>query len=102
MRVPRLTFFRPTTSIQSQESKRNDVLRILDSTRFSLGVDTIDTFLNDPPPVLLKDLAVLPGNRFEALAGDRRGQYSIRVNDQWRICFEWPQGAPGPFERGNR
>jgi proteic killer suppression protein len=44
----------------------------------------------------LKDLAVLPGNRFEALAGDRTGQYSIRVNDRWRICFEWPDGAPGP------
>jgi proteic killer suppression protein len=44
----------------------------------------------------LKDLAVLPGNRFEALAADRKGQYSIRVNDQWRICFEWPDGAPGP------
>ncbi|HXN49985.1 MAG TPA: type II toxin-antitoxin system RelE/ParE family toxin [Bryobacteraceae bacterium] len=44
----------------------------------------------------LKDLAVLPGNRFEALAGDRRGQYSIRVNDRWRICFEWPDGASGP------
>ena len=43
----------------------------------------------------LKDLAVLPGNRFEALAGDRKGQYSIRINDQWRICFEWPDGAPG-------
>ncbi len=44
----------------------------------------------------LKDLAVLPGNRFEALSGDRKGQYSIRVNDQWRICFEWPEGAAGP------
>jgi addiction module HigA family antidote len=42
------------------------------------------------------DLAALPGNRFEALAGDRKGQYSIRVNDQWRICFEWPVGALGP------
>ena len=45
---------------------------------------------------LLRDLAVLPGNRFEALGGDRRGQYSIRINDQWRICFEWPQRTPGP------
>jgi toxin HigB-1 len=45
---------------------------------------------------VLQDLAVLPGNRFEALAGNRKGQYSIRVNDQWRICFEWPEGAPGP------
>ena len=44
----------------------------------------------------LRDLAVLPGNRFEALAGDRKGQYSIRINDQWRICFEWPERAPGP------
>jgi len=39
----------------------------------------------------------LPGNRFEALSGDRKGQYSIRINDQWRICFEWPHGAPGPL-----
>jgi proteic killer suppression protein len=37
----------------------------------------------------LADLRVIPGNRFEALAGDRSGQYSIRVNDQWRICFRW-------------
>jgi len=46
--------------------------------------------------VTLKDLAMLPGNRLEALKGDRKGQYSIRVNDQWRICFEWAEGAPGP------
>ncbi len=45
---------------------------------------------------ILQDLAALPGNRFEALKGDRKGQYSIRVNDQWRICFEWPDRAPGP------
>jgi len=44
----------------------------------------------------LRDLAALPGNRFEALSGDRRGQFSIRINDQWRICFEWPNRAPGP------
>jgi len=44
----------------------------------------------------LKDLAGLPGNRFEALSGDRKGQYSIRINDQWRICFEWPEGSAGP------
>jgi proteic killer suppression protein len=43
-----------------------------------------------------KDLAALRGNRLEALAGGRRGQYSIRINDQWRICFEWPRGSPGP------
>lgn len=44
----------------------------------------------------LKDLAHLPGNRFEALKGDRKGLYSIRINDQWRICFEWPDRSPGP------
>jgi len=44
----------------------------------------------------LKDLAALPGNRFEALIGDRKGQYSIRINDQWRVCFEWPDRSPGP------
>ena len=44
----------------------------------------------------VNDLAALPGNRFEALKGDRKGQYSIRINDQWRICFEWPAGAKGP------
>ena len=44
----------------------------------------------------LKDLAALPGNRFEALKGERKGQYSIRINDQWRICFEWPEKSPGP------
>jgi proteic killer suppression protein len=43
-----------------------------------------------------KDLAALPGNRLEALKGDRKGQHSIRINDQWRICFEWPGGSPGP------
>jgi toxin HigB-1 len=39
------------------------------------------------------DLRVPPGNRLEALHGDRRGQYSIRINEQWRICFEWREGA---------
>lgn len=46
--------------------------------------------------VTLSDLAALPGNRLEALRGDRKGQWSIRINDQWRICFEWPDGGPGP------
>jgi proteic killer suppression protein len=44
----------------------------------------------------LRDLSALPGNRFEALKGDRQGQYSIRINDQWRICFEWDAGSLGP------
>jgi len=39
--------------------------------------------------VNVADLSVPPGNRLESLAGDREGQYSIRVNDQWRLCFPW-------------
>jgi proteic killer suppression protein len=41
----------------------------------------------------LSDLRVPPGNRLEVLRGDRRGQYSIRINQQWRICFRWDEGA---------
>ena len=40
----------------------------------------------------LEDLRVPAGNRLEALAGDRKGQYSIRINDQWRVCFVWKDG----------
>ena len=44
----------------------------------------------------LGDLAALNSNRLEALKGNLRGQYSIRINAQWRICFKWPKGEPGP------
>ena len=44
----------------------------------------------------LGDLAALNSNRLEALKGNRKGQHSIRINDQWRVCFEWPKNAPGP------
>jgi len=40
---------------------------------------------------VLQDLRVPPGNRLERLSGDREGQHSIRINDQWRICFVWRQ-----------
>ncbi len=53
-------------------------LRILDAAR-SLG-----------------DLAALNSNRLETLKGNRKGQYSIRINDQWRICFKWPKDEHGP------
>jgi proteic killer suppression protein len=43
------------------------------------------------------DLMLLPSNRFEALGGDRDGQFSIRINRQWRICFEWSEGHDRPF-----
>jgi proteic killer suppression protein len=42
----------------------------------------------------LNDLRVPPGNRLEALRADRSGQHSIRINDQWRICFVWTAGGP--------
>lgn len=74
--------------------------------RFALG-EFIKTFsgfeaqavkrlaiLNAAPS--LETLRALPSNRLEALRGGRSGQYSIRVNDQWRICFEWPDGQAGP------
>jgi len=41
---------------------------------------------------VLQDLRIPPSNRLEKLSGDRKGQYSIRINDQWRICFEWRRG----------
>ena len=41
----------------------------------------------------LDDLRAPPGNRLEALQGDRRGQHSVRVNDRWRICFVWRDGS---------
>ena len=43
--------------------------------------------------VVLEDLRVPPGNRLEALRGDLKGQFSIRINDQWRICFVWKDGG---------
>ena len=41
---------------------------------------------------VIDDLRIPPGNRLEKLSGDRKGQYSIRVNNQWRICFQWQSG----------
>ncbi len=40
----------------------------------------------------LDDLRAIPGNRLEKLRGDRKGQYSVRINDQWRVCFRWDAG----------
>lgn len=46
----------------------------------------------------LDDLRVPPGNRLEALKGDRKGQMSIRINDQWRVCFRWTEAGPADVE----
>ena len=48
--------------------------------------------------VRLVDLAGVPGNRLEALRGDRKGQYSIRIHRQWRICFRWEEDGPYDVE----
>jgi toxin HigB-1 len=58
--------------------------------KLSMKLDQLDA------SVSLGDLS-LPGNHLEVLKGDRKGQYSIRVNDQWRICFEWPKSSEGPI-----
>ena len=47
---------------------------------------------------VLGDLKVPPGNRLEALLGDRKGQHSIRINDQWRVCFKWTNTGPADVE----
>ena len=46
----------------------------------------------------LNDLRIPPGNQLEALKGDRKGQHSIRINKQWRICFRWPKEASAPSD----
>jgi proteic killer suppression protein len=46
----------------------------------------------------LEDMAAVPGNRLEALGGNRKGRHSIRINDQWRLCFIWREGAAESVE----
>lgn len=48
--------------------------------------------------VTLRDVGNFPGHRLEKLKGDRAGQWSVRINNQWRICFRWDEGAAGPGE----
>jgi proteic killer suppression protein len=63
------------------------------SITFSVAVDRFTIYVS-------YNLAALPGNRLEALKGDHAGQFLIRINDQWRICFRWPEGSPGPIDVG--
>jgi len=71
--------------------------------------ESVATFQNIKPAALrkldmldaatrLSDLRSPPGNRLEALRGDRQGQHSIRINDQWRICFVWREGGAEQVE----
>ncbi len=61
------------------------------ANKASMKLDQLEAALS------IQDLTALPGNRLEALKGDRKGQYSIRINDQWRVCFEWPRDSKGPI-----
>ena len=79
-------------SFQSKETAR--IFARLRSTRLPQDIQQVSyrklRMLNNA--VTLDDLRVPPANRLEKLSGDRAGQYSIRINDQWRICFEWIDG----------
>lgn len=76
------------------------------TARFARGerVKTFEPFRRKAEMVLdrlevaacLADVANFPGHRLEKLKGDRKGQWSVRINDQWRICFAWAEGASGP------
>jgi proteic killer suppression protein len=82
-------------SFRSKESAR--IFERLRSTGLPQDIQQVSyrklRMLNNA--VTLDDLRVPPANRLEKLSGDRAGQYSIRINDQWRICFEWiGDGSP--------
>ena len=86
------------------KSFRNEVARAAWARRFVKGVphDVLRIghrkLLQLQNARSLQDLRAPPGNRLEALAGDRRGQHSIRINEQWRICFVWQNGEAWEVE----
>jgi proteic killer suppression protein len=74
-----------------------DTARVFDrrgSTRFSADISraALKKLLVLDAAEALLDLRIPPGNRLERLFGDRKGQYSIRISDQWRVCFRWKSG----------
>jgi proteic killer suppression protein len=64
----------------------------ISSTVWIRKLDQLDSVVS------LDDLRIPPGNKLEALRGDRKGQYSIRINDQYRICFVWTESGPSQVE----
>jgi proteic killer suppression protein len=82
--------------IQSYRDDRVEKLRNGERVKaFSVFEDQARTRLDRlDAAASLQDLAVFRGNRLEALRGDRAGQYSIRINDQYRICFRWNEKGP--------
>ena len=77
--------------IRSFRSKDTEKLFRREQTRKYAGFENVAKRKLDHLNAVasLSDLAAIPGNHFEPLSGDRLGQYSIRINDRWRICFEW-------------
>ena len=72
--------------------KLNDGQRVKESQSFMRQAEKRLRILDAADS--LDSLKLLPSNRFKSLIGDRQGQYSIRINDQWRICFEWYDDGP--------
>ena len=79
-------------SFRSKETER--IFQRQSSTKFSLDLQrrALRKLLLLDAAEQLEDLRVPPGNRLEKLAGKKQGQYSIRIDDQWRICFRWHEG----------
>jgi len=79
-------------SFKCRETER--ILRRVGSRRFhSIEKLALRKLLQLEASERLEDLRIPPGNRLEKLSGNRAGQHSIRINDQWRICFRWDRGA---------
>mgnify|MGYP003420919774 FL=1 len=96
--VPRQDTYIPSQMILSYRDKKTEGFANGEFVKAFQGFEEQAakrlSILNAAPS--LDTLRALPSNRLEAMRGDRAGQYSIRINQQWRICFEWPDGQPGP------
>ena len=99
------------TYYASRKKKRDPMIRRFrdGSTELLWNGETVKRFAGIKEPALrkldilnaavsLNDLRSPPGNRFEALAGDRKGQHSIRINEQWCVCFVWTPDGPAEVE----
>jgi proteic killer suppression protein len=87
-------------SIQSFKDQETETLYQTGKSRPFGNIASVATRKLDmlDAAAVLKDLRVPPGNRLEPLTGDRAGQHSIRINDQWRICFVWTAAGPEDVE----
>jgi proteic killer suppression protein len=80
------------TYVDKRTTRFCDGERVKEFDAFTQQAQRRLTYLNEASR--LADLRALPSNRFESLGGDRAGQYSIRINDQWRVCFRWELRQP--------